>query len=296
MIEFRNVSKSYGKKRVLENLSFTIEKGETVGLLGLNGAGKSTTMNLMTGYISPDKGEILIDGTDICREHKKAAAKIGYLPEIPPLYSDMTVTEFINFVFDIKGARQKNIGTLLERTGLSDVSGRMIKRLSKGYKQRVGLAAALAADPEILVLDEPTVGLDPRQIAEIREFIKEVGKDRTVLISSHILSEIQLLCGRVIVLKDGKKAADGKPCGISEKNIIQLETYKPSEEIIRRIDGVQRVDASGTKYEITASSDIRRELFYELAKADCPIMSLEYKKESLEDMFLNIVNGEESGI
>lgn len=295
MIEFKHVSKSYGRKNVLNDISFKIEKGETVGLLGLNGAGKSTTMNLMTGYIYPDKGDILVDGININEEHKKTAGKIGYLPEIPPLYEDMTIEEFIKFVLDIKGAKEKNADNLLEKIGIADVSGRIIKKLSKGYKQRVGLAAALVGEPEILVLDEPTVGLDPRQIAEIRELIKEVGKDKTVLISSHILSEIQLLCGRVIVLKDGKIAADGIPSDLSEKNIILLETYTDAEEIIRRIANVQNVYKNGTKYEITALADIRRELFYELAKADCPIMSLEYKKESLEDMFLNIVSEEENG-
>lgn len=295
MIEFKHVSKSYGRKNALNDISFKIEKGETVGLLGLNGAGKSTTMNLMTGYIYPDKGDILVDGININEEHKKTAGKIGYLPEIPPLYEDMTIEEFIKFVLDIKGAKEKNADNLLEKIGIADVSGRIIKKLSKGYKQRVGLAAALVGEPEILVLDEPTVGLDPRQIAEIRELIKEVGKDKTVLISSHILSEIQLLCGRVIVLKDGKIAADGIPSDLSEKNIILLETYTDAEEIIRRIANVQNVYKNGTKYEITALADIRRELFYELAKADCPIMSLEYKKESLEDMFLNIVSEEENG-
>lgn len=294
MIEFKNVCKNYGRKKCLENISFSIDSGEIVGLLGLNGAGKSTTMNLMTGYINPTKGGIFIDGVNIADNPKKAKSKIGYLPEIPPLYGDMTVSEFLRFVCDIKKVKNKKdtLPLLMERTGISDVSGRMIRYLSKGYKQRTGLAAAIAGEPEILVLDEPTVGLDPKQIAEIRELIKEIGKDKTVLISSHILSEISMLCKRVIVIKDGKIAADGSPDDLSGQRRFIISTLTDAESVIRNTDGVTGVKCDGTRYEIEAERDIRCELFYKLAEAKCPIMSLEYKQESLENTFLELVSEE----
>ncbi len=291
MIEFKNVTKNYGKKPCIKNVSFKIDKGEIVGLLGLNGAGKTTIMNMLTGYIDPTEGEILIDGINIAENRKKVSKRIGYLPEIPPLYPDMTVFEILKFVCDIRGARDKNnnIDGVIEKTGLCDVRNRMIRRLSKGYKQRVGLAAALIGDVGILVLDEPTAGLDPKQITEIRELIKEIGKDKTVLISSHILSEISQLCSRVILIKNGEKAADGDPKALSDirGNKIILKTLNDAESVIREIEGVTSISFDGISYVIESDHDIRSELFYKLADAKCPIMGLEYN--DLENTFLSII-------
>jgi len=291
LIEFRNVSKSYGKKNVIKNISFKINKGEIVGLLGLNGAGKSTIMNMLTGYINATDGEILIDGINILENREEASKHIGYLPEIPPLYSDMTVSEILNFVCDIRGVKDKksNIDKTLEKTGLCNVKNSMIRRLSKGYKQRVGLAVAMIGEPEILILDEPTAGLDPKQITEIRELVKEIGADKTVMVSSHILSEISLICNRVIVIKDGEKVADGNPQSLSEKsgNRIILKTLNDATNVLREIDGITDFSCDGTTYTIEAKKDIRSEMFYKLAEAKCPIMGLEYN--DLENTFLSII-------
>lgn len=292
MIEFKNVSKNYGKKQCIKNISFKIDKGEIVGLLGLNGAGKSTIMNMLTGYIYPTDGEILIDGINIAENREKASKKIGYLPEIPPLYADMTVSEILDFVCSIRNVKKKaeHIEEILGKTGLLDVKNRMIKRLSKGYKQRVGLAVAMIGEPEILVLDEPTAGLDPKQITEIRELVREIGKDKTVLVSSHILSEIKLICNRVIVIKEGEMVADGAPQDLQNKNgnKIILKTLTDAKKTIREIDGIISLYANGTSYTIEAKRDIREELFYKLAEQKCPIMSLEYN--DLENTFLSIID------
>jgi len=293
LIEFKNVSKNYGKKRCIKDISFKIGRGELVGLLGLNGAGKSTVMNMLTGYIYPTQGEILIDGINIVDERRKASKKIGYLPEVPPLYADMTVYETLKFVCDIRGVKDKKgkIDKILESAGLSEVTNRTVRRLSKGYKQRAGLAAAMVGEPEILILDEPMAGLDPKQITEIRELIRKGGKDRTVLISSHILSEISMLCSRIIVLNDGEIAADGEPGKLSEKkgNKIILKTSGDAEEAIREIKGVVSLSCDGTSYIIEAEKDIRSELFYKLAETKCPILELEYN--DLENTFLSIIDG-----
>lgn len=295
MIEFKNVSKKYGKKIRVKNISFQINKGEIVGLLGLNGAGKTTIMNMLTGYIYPTEGEILIDGINITEDRSKACGKIGYLPEIPPLYPDMTVFETLEFVSDIKNVKdkKKSIEEVITKTGISNVQNRMIRRLSKGYKQRVGLAAAMLGEPEILVLDEPTAGLDPKQIAEIRELIRETGKDKTVLISSHILSEISQICSRVIVIKDGEKAADGDPQTLTARggNKIVLKTLNNAEEIIRETEGVVDFFFDGESYIIDSEKDIRCELFYKLAEAECPILELEYN--DLENTFLSIIKDDD---
>jgi ABC-2 type transport system ATP-binding protein len=211
MVEVSGLTKNYGGRGAVDHLDFTLEDGEITGLLGLNGAGKSTTMNIITGCLSATSGTVLINGIDIAAEPEKAKVHIGYLPEIPPLYTDMKVREYLDFVFDlkkVKDRRKERMEEIRARTGIGEVFGRLVGNLSKGYKQRVGLAAALAGDPAILVLDEPTVGLDPAQIIEIRNLILELGKTRTVLLSSHILSEVQAVCGRVIVLHRGRMAAD----------------------------------------------------------------------------------------
>jgi ABC-2 type transport system ATP-binding protein len=211
MVEVSGLTKNYGGRRALDHLDFSLGDGEITGLLGLNGAGKSTTMNIITGCLAASSGTVLINGIDIAAEPEKAKVHIGYLPEIPPLYADMKVREYLDFVCDLKKVKERRKEQMEEirgRTGIGEVFGRLVGNLSKGYKQRVGLAAALAGDPPVLVLDEPTVGLDPAQIIEIRNLILELGKTRTVLLSSHILSEVQAVCGRVIVLHQGRMAAD----------------------------------------------------------------------------------------
>ena len=212
MIEVTNVTKTYGKNRGVSNISFSIPEGEVVGFLGPNGAGKTTTMNIITGYFSADEGDVKIAGIDILRQPIEAKRRIGYLPEHPPLYNTMTVSENLDFAYEIKAAkrpdRKEHIEKICELTGISDVRHRVIGHLSKGYKQRVGLAQALIGDPEVLVLDEPTIGLDPRQIVEIRELIKKLGKKRTIILSSHILSEVSVICTRVLVISNGIIIAD----------------------------------------------------------------------------------------
>ena len=213
MIEVNNVTKYYGSKKVLDNISFSVNKGEILGFLGPNGAGKSTTMNIITGYISSSEGEVLIDSYDILKYPLKAKAKIGYLPEIPPLYLDMTVKDYLSFMFDLKKVKepkQEHINEICELVRIDDVYNRIIKHLSKGYRQRVGLAQALLGYPAVIILDEPTVGLDPKQIIEIRDLIKGLKDRHTVILSSHILSEIQAVCDRVLVINKGKIVASGE--------------------------------------------------------------------------------------
>ena len=204
MIEVKNLVKRYGNHLALDNVSFTIEKGEVVGFLGPNGAGKSTTMNIITGYLSSTEGEVLVDGLSVLDNPEKAKQKIGYLPEMPPLYTDMTVNEYLNFVCDLKkvpmSKKAEMITKITKQVRINDVRKRLIRNLSKGYKQRVGIAQALIGDPELLILDEPTVGLDPKQITEVRDLIKDLSEEHTLIISSHILAEVQAVCDRVIII------------------------------------------------------------------------------------------------
>jgi ABC-2 type transport system ATP-binding protein len=226
MVEVSGLTKDYGSRRAIDQLDFTLAKGEVTGLLGLNGAGKSTAMNIITGCIPASSGKVLVNGIDIQAEPEKAKAHIGYLPEVPPLYTDMKVGEYLDFVGDLKKVREnrkERMAEICARTGIEGVYGRLIGNLSKGYKQRVGLAAALTGNPAVLVLDEPTVGLDPAQIIEIRNLILELGKTRTVILSSHILPEMQAVCGRVIILHQGRIRADMRTGGASlEKVFIDL--------------------------------------------------------------------------
>lgn len=307
MIEIRNLCKSYGKKQALAGVDAVIEKGEIVGLLGLNGAGKSTTMNILTGCLSPTDGTVLIDGVDIQKYPMLAKKKVGYLPEIPPLYMDMSVKRYLKFVYGIKhtkGGRKEHLETICKQTGLEQVENRLIRNLSKGYRQRVGLAQALIGDPQVLILDEPTVGLDPTQIIEIRSLISGMGKDRTVILSSHILSEIQAVCKRVLVLNQGVLVADDSPEHLEDalrnKNSciasIEGEVLRVSEVIsgipdISQVTTLTEVEPGVHEYEIAGhvNTDIRRSLFFALAKAELPLLSIRSAGVSLEDVFLNIV-------
>lgn len=307
MIEIRNLSKNYGKKQALAGVNASIQKGEIVGLLGLNGAGKSTTMNILTGCLSPTEGTVLIDGVDVKKDPLTAKKKVGYLPEIPPLYTDMSVLRYLKFVYGIKhvkGNRKEHLETICKQTGLDQVSGRLIRNLSKGYRQRVGLAQALIGDPPILILDEPTVGLDPTQIIEIRSLITGMGKDRTVILSSHILSEIQAVCGRVLVLNQGMIAADDTPEHLEDalrnKNSCIASIEGEVQSVLEVISGIPKisqvtplseVEPGVYEYEITgnANADIRRSLFFALAKAEMPLLGIRSAGVSLEDVFLNLV-------
>ena len=310
MIEVKNLTKRYGDKLAVNNISFKVEKGEILGFLGPNGAGKSTTMNMLTGYISSTSGHILINGADILDEPRKAKSNIGYLPEIPPLYVDMTVDGYLNFVYDLKKCklpRKAHLKDVCDLCKISHVRTRLIKNLSKGYRQRVGLAQALINNPPVLILDEPTVGLDPSQIIEIRTLIKKLGKNRTVILSSHILSEVQAVCDKIVVINEGKVVADDTEDNLSRKLInehlltarIEGKT-EAVEPLIKSIKGVIKVEVGSERekgvweYRIEAKEgvDIRRELFKRMAERNMPILDLRASELSLEDIFLKLTMGE----
>lgn len=310
MIEVRNLTKHYGDKKAVNDISFTVQDGEILGFLGPNGAGKSTTMNMLTGYISSTSGQALINGVDILEDPIKAKSYIGYLPEIPPLYLDMTVKSYLNFVFDLKKCklpRRSHMKDVMTLCKIKDVENRLIKNLSKGYKQRVGLAQALIGNPPVLILDEPTVGLDPKQMVEIRTLIKRLGKNHTVILSSHILSEIQMVCDRVIIINHGTVAADDTATNLSNKVttdhrvIARIEGEKAAVlQAIRAIDGIKYVRADMERepgiweYEIEAlpGQDIRREVNRIVKQNDWNILLLKTMEMSLEDIFLKITMGE----
>ncbi len=310
MIEVQNLSKHYGDKKAVDNISFKAESGEILGFLGPNGAGKSTTMNILTGYISCTSGKAIIDGIDILENPIKAKAKIGYLPELPPLYLDMTVKEYLNFIYDLKKCKLPRNSHLKDICGLvkiDHVYNRLIKNLSKGYKQRVGLAQALVGNPNVLILDEPTVGLDPNQIIEIRSLIKKLGKNHTVILSSHILSEVQAVCDKIIVINEGKIVADDTEDNLSKtlsnehKLSVRIDGDKDKVlDIIDSIAGVLSVEALNMRddnvwdYQIESDegTDIRRVLFREIAENGCYILEMKSSELSLEDIFLKLTMGE----
>ncbi|WP_298530624.1 ABC transporter ATP-binding protein [uncultured Ruminococcus sp.] len=317
MIEVKNLSKRYGDKRAVNNISFKVEKGEILGFLGPNGAGKSTTMNMLTGYISSTSGQILINGTDVLEEPKKAKANIGYLPEIPPLYVDMTVDGYLNFVYDLKKCklpRKAHLKDVCDLCKISDVRQRLIKNLSKGYKQRVGLAQALISNPPVLILDEPTVGLDPNQIIEIRSLIKKLGKRHTVILSSHILPEIQAVCDRIIIINKGVVAADGTADEIAKsitnehKMTLRIEgpTHTASDktliaDAIRALDGIKYVRADMERekgiydfdVETDGKTDVRRAINALCSENGWNILMLQLSDLTLEDIFMKITTGEQ---
>lgn len=316
MINIENLTKFYGNNRAVNNISFTINDNEILGFLGPNGAGKSTTMNMLTGYISSTSGQILVNGTDIFQEPKKAKSFIGYLPEIPPLYIDMTVEGYLNFVYDLKKCklpRKAHLKDVCDLCKVTDVRGRIIKNLSKGYRQRVGLAQALINNPPVLILDEPTVGLDPNQIIEIRSLIKKLGKRHTVILSSHILPEIQAVCDRIIIINKGEVAADGTADEIAKqltnehKMTVRIEgtskTSADKDEIVKAIKSLKgikyvRADMEREKgiydYDIEADekTDIRRSLNDLCRQKGWNILMLQLSDLTLEDIFLKITMGE----
>ena len=315
MIEVKNVTKKYGNFTAVDNISFNIEEGEIVGLLGPNGAGKSTTMNMITGFIEPTEGEIIIDGNDILKKPKKAKKQIGYMPEGVPLYNDLTVKEFVNYMADLKMVPRKekkeNIQKVLEQTNLVEVKNKLIRNLSRGYKQRVSMAGALVGNPKILILDEPTVGLDPKQITEIRALIKSLGKEHTVILSSHILSEISQICEKVIIINKGKIIAIDTPGNLEEKvkdeNAVTLtveDKENKIEEVSKQIKGIKELklikdNEDGTKDYVIVSEekmDIRKEIFEKYAKAHITIFELKKRETTLEDAFMKLIeNKNEEG-
>ena len=304
MIEVKNLVKRYGRMTALSNISFTAESGEVVGLLGPNGAGKSTTMNIITGFIGATSGTVMIDGIDILDKPKAAKAKIGYLPEQPPLYQDMTVRRYLEFIFDLKKVRlpkKEHISEVMEIIKISDVAHRVIKNLSKGYRQRVGFAGALIGNPPILILDEPTVGLDPKQIIDIRKLIKSLGKKHTIIFSSHVLSEVSAVCDRVVMINNGRIVADTQTDKLSEvvngSGILSLEvdgSINAVRTAIGGVDGVTRITkGAGLSYtvEFESGKDVRRGIFNALAKAGCPILMMRPGGLTLEESFLKLTEG-----
>jgi len=307
MINVSGLTKSYGKNRGIDDISFMIPEGEIVGFLGPNGAGKTTTMNIITGYLSADKGNVDIAGIDMMKQPIEAKKHIGYLPEQPPLYHAMTVKDYLDFVYELKGvkepARGPHISGICEIIGITDVYNRVIGHLSKGYRQRVGLAQALIGDPDVLILDEPTVGLDPRQIVEIRNVIKDMGKKRTIILSSHILTEVSAICERVLVISKGVIVADDKPDNLT-RNAAATQTLivriaGPEENIVELLKGVEGIKSAKQLSKIEPDScdflleneqgiDIRKPLFRALSGAGYPILMLRPQSDTLEDIFLEL--------
>lgn len=309
MVEVKNLTKCYGDIKAVDDISFTVEKGEVLGFLGPNGAGKSTTMNMITGYISSTSGTVTIDGSEILEDPKATKQKIGYLPEIPPLYMDMTVRKYLEFMFDLKKVKlpkKEHIAEVMRLVRITEQSERIIKNLSKGYRQRVGFAQALLGNPPVLILDEPTVGLDPKQIIEIRKLIKSLGKKHTVIFSSHVLSEISATCDRIIVISNGKIVADAKTKELSTSTTgekkLAIEVEGNSSDVIsaiKKIPSVIRVSKTQDLSDNTAKylvdydkeSDIRREVFSAMSRINCPILDMQSGNETLEDMFLKLTSG-----
>lgn len=312
MIEVRNLVKKYGNHVAVDHLNFTVEKGKIYGFLGPNGAGKSTTMNMITGYIASTEGDILIDGHNILEEPEEAKKRIGYLPEIPPLYQDMTVKEYLEFAAELKAVprekKKSNIEEVMSTIKIEDVKNRLIKNLSKGYKQRVGLAQALLGYPEIIILDEPTVGLDPKQIIEIRDLIKGLGRKHTVILSSHILSEVSAVCDHVLIIDKGRLVASDSPENLSKlmagDNSLEL-TIKGREEDIRKafdmVENIQEViyhdslvkGACDVTVKVSGEQDIRENIFFALAEMKCPILKMQSGNMSLEEVFLKLTDDAE---
>lgn len=309
MIEIKDLVKRYEDTLAVDHLSCTIQKGKIYGFLGPNGAGKTTTMNIITGCLGATEGQVLIDGHDIFEEPELAKKHLGYLPEFPPLYPDMTPLEYLNFVGELKGLgkeeRQKQVESVMQKTQITSVKNRLIKQLSKGYKQRVGVAQALLGSPDVIILDEPTVGLDPKQIIEIRDLIKELGKTHTIILSSHILSEVSAICDYVMIISHGRLVASDTPENLSKKmagsNTLRL-TVRGNESAVRgaltNLAGVDKITFAepqemGTVQVVLDCSkdrDVRDRVFYALADAKTPILSMAYENLTLEDVFLKLTS------
>ena len=309
MIEVKNVTKKYGNTTAVDNISFDVKDGEVVGFLGPNGAGKSTTMNMITGFIEPTEGQIIVNGNDISKKPKKAKKQIGYMPESVPLYYELTVREFVTYMAELKFVgrkeRKAEVEKVIKETGLQEVQKKLIRNLSRGYKQRVSLAGALVGNPDVIILDEPTVGLDPKQITEIRELIKELGKKHTVILSTHILSEVSQICEKVVIINKGKIVAIDTPENLEkttkEKNGISVTVEDPKnnmgklKEKIPQIETIEMVkdNGDGTKQFVITSGaevDLRKKLFEILPKEEITIFELKKTETTLEDAFIKLID------
>lgn len=311
MIKVEHLTKKYGKVHALKDISFTVEEGEIVGFLGPNGAGKTTTMNIITGYLSSSSGSVSIDGCGILDNPSQAKSRIGYLPEQPPLYLNMTVNEYLNFIYELKGCllpKEKHLSEVCELTGITKVRQRLIGNLSKGYRQRVGIAQALVCNPPVLILDEPTIGLDPAQIIEIRSLIRKLGIKHTVILSSHILSEVQAICSRIIMLDHGRVVADsstselGRSIGGSSLKVVIEGSQKSAIELLKNVSGVSRVEilsqksSSITEFQVFCSTDndVRRDIFNAISENKMIILEIHSSEPSLEDIFMSLTVKEEN--
>lgn len=310
MIQVKNLVKKYGDYTAVDHLDFTIESGRIYGFLGPNGAGKSTTMNIMTGYLGATQGEVIINGHDILKEPEKAKKHIGYLPEQPPLYVDMTVREYLQFAAELKGIkrdkREDSITEVEKMVKIKDVEHRLIKNLSKGYRQRVGLAQAVLGFPEIIILDEPTVGLDPKQIIEIRELIRKLARKHTVILSSHILAEVREVCDYILIISKGKLVASDTPDNLEKKlgedHFVEIETdVSPSDVrlILKNVPGIESIEIKGSKGDTTEAlirekkgTDARENIFRAFASAEAVLFTLKHTGTSLEDVFMQLTQGE----
>jgi ABC-2 type transport system ATP-binding protein len=307
--------KRYGDHTAVDHLTFTAPKGQILGFLGPNGAGKSTTMNIITGYMSATEGTVTVDGVDIYEEPEKVKKMIGYLPEFPPLYPDMTVLEYLNFAADIKKVSKKEkkqmIGEIMEATGITPMADRLIKHLSKGYKQRVGLAQAIMGYPEVILLDEPTVGLDPKQIIEIRELIKKLSKNHTIILSSHIMQEVSAVCDSVLIIDKGRMILQDKPENLSTRlgstGGLKLTVKGGRDKVLAELGKISRIismeeqEPSGEgMVDLTVyckeNDDIREEVFYAMSEAKLPILEMHMIRMSLEDIFLKVTNKAEENM
>lgn len=307
MIEITDLRKNFGDKKAVDGISFTVSEGEILGFLGPNGAGKSTTLNILTGYLSASSGSAKIDGIDILDDPLGAKKNIGFLPEIPPLYPEMTVNEYLSFVYELKGCRlpkKQHIREVCEVVKIEDVKNRLIKNLSKGYKQRVGIAQALIGNPKVLIFDEPTIGLDPRQIIEIRNLIRMLGKEHTIILSTHILPEVQAVCDKIVVINKGKLVANEKTedliNAVEGGRKLIAKIVGPEEEVVKAlkaIGGMKSVgvigkrDTDSISYLLESEDrvDIRKSLFYSLSSKGWPLIGLEGMELSLEDIFIRLV-------
>lgn len=312
MIQVENITKKYGSFTAVDNINFEIEEGEIVGFLGPNGAGKSTTMNMITGFIEPTSGRIIVDGYDISKKPRKAKKQIGYMPEGVPLYSDLTVKEFVTYMAELKGVPKKEkkdkVQKVIQETGLAEVQNKLTRNLSRGYKQRVSMAGALVSNPKVIILDEPTVGLDPKQVTEIRALIKELGKDHTVILSSHILSEVSQICNRVIIINNGQIVAIDTPENLEKKVVKDNSVYVTVEDkenkmdtIKEKLPNVQEIklisenEDKTKKYMITATADVdlRKSIFETFAKEGITIFEMKKSDATLEDAFMQLINSQD---
>lgn len=313
MIEINGLSKVFGTQRAVDDVTFRVEEGEIMGFLGPNGAGKSTTMNILTGYLSATSGTCRVNGIDILENPLEAKRNIGFLPEMPPLYTDMTVKEYLSFIYDLKGCtfpRNQHLREICDVVKIGDVYDRLIGNLSKGYRQRVGIAQALIGNPRVLIFDEPTVGLDPKQIIDIRNLIRMLGKEHTIILSTHILPEVQAVCDRIVVINKGKVVANEKTedlvTAVDGSRKMVAKVVGPQDEVLKALKGVAGIrsvdvlgkrDTDSISYLIESEDrvDARKPLFYTLASKGWPLVGLEGMELSLEDIFIRLVGEQRKG-